>query len=64
MLDELQAIHEDLVKGLKTSMHKCGEMMRTKVVHISLTPFAEYLETFLLKTFFFVFRHMHGIMVR
>jgi hypothetical protein len=30
MLDELQAIHEDLVKGLKTSMHKCGDMMRTK----------------------------------
>ena len=31
MLDELQAIHEDLVKGLKTSMHKYADMMRTKV---------------------------------
>ena len=31
MLDELQAIHEDLVKGLKTSMQKCGELMREKV---------------------------------
>ena len=31
MLDELQAIHEDLVKGLKTSMQKCGDMMKTKV---------------------------------
>ena len=51
MLDELQAIHEDLVKGLKTSMHKCGEMMRTKVVHISLTSFFEYLQTFILKPF-------------
>ena len=31
MLDELQAIHEDLVRGVKTSMHKYGDMMRTKV---------------------------------
>jgi hypothetical protein len=43
MLDELQAIHEDLVKGLKTSMHKCGEMMRTKAQKTCshLTSFVE-----------------------
>ena len=32
MLDELQAVQEDLVKGFRTSMQKCVQLNQEKVV--------------------------------